>query len=306
MPRIQEPTGKDLKQIQRCGHRMEPASHWSSSGQQVIFNQTIVDLSNGNACSVPAAAPVRRIDGLGFVGSTEVAGRVSVLNMDVIPPRPGYLRLSFFDLDCHLTMESDLGPDWWTIDDADADRGLLLIAAQHSHSGTPIYSPFHVEAVVSLMDARSKRILRERPWPNGNRFADHGNAICNAPGDPAGFHHDLYCSDVDTGNQLGGTKGWTNLNFQTATRGKRVVLSDYGRVFDWGDFVSRPGGSLKRRVVWDFGSGKELASWRPKSQTVNLGAFRNQHAPYEFAISPDGEFLVEGGAGTLSLYKIGP
>ena len=118
---------------------------------------------------------------------------------------------------------------------------------------------------------------------------------------PSGLSSLLYCSDFDTGNQLAETKGWTNISFQTATHGKRVILSEGGRIFDWGDFVSRPGGSLKKRVVWDFGTKKELASWHPKSQTVKLGAFRDQHVPYEFALAPDGEYLVEGGAGTLSL-----
>ena len=92
-------------------------------------------------------------------------------------------------------------------------------------------------------------------------------------------------------------------------------MSDYGRRLD-GD-LQWDVGSLKKRVVWDFGTGQELASWHPKSQALYLGEPKavsvGRHAgpywetgPYRAAISPDGRYVAEGGAGTLSLYKIEP
>jgi hypothetical protein len=51
-------------------------------------------------------------------------------------------------------------------------------------------------------------------------------------------------------------------------------------------------------------------SWRPRFQDV-ISGFAPLNAvprpePYCFAISPDGEYIIEGGAGILTLYKIEP
>jgi hypothetical protein len=59
-------------------------------------------------------------------------------------------------------------------------------------------------------------------------------------------------------------------------------------------------------VVWDFGSDKPIVSWKPRTQRVNAYPNRQTRFDYQFAISPDGEYIVEGGAGSLSLYRIVP
>jgi hypothetical protein len=55
-------------------------------------------------------------------------------------------------------------------------------------------------------------------------------------------------------------------------------------------------GPVRDRLVWDFRSGKELARWQPKMQT--------EREAYRFDISPDGEYIVEGGGNRVSLYRI--
>jgi len=57
-------------------------------------------------------------------------------------------------------------------------------------------------------------------------------------------------------------------------------------------------------------SGKELARWKPKMQKVLIQISPSVHPivplaqPYRFDISPDGEYIVEGGAGVVILFKI--
>jgi hypothetical protein len=80
-------------------------------------------------------------------------------------------------------------------------------------------------------------------------------------------------------------------------------LSHYGWGIDWEDFRTKTG-ALKKRVIWDFGTGRELASWKPKWQ--RLGSADELEEPYKFAISPDGNYVLEGGDGVLTLYKIEP
>jgi WD40 repeat protein len=260
---------------------------WSPSGQQLLLGRTIVELSNGNTCSLPEGImPPEFL----FAGPTQVAGKQW---------KP--MRLSFFDLDCHATAQVDFGNDLWQIYGASADRGLLLIWQQHRHSAGSI------QRVVSLLEAGSKKIIRELPWPDGERFAYSSDGVCGVGG--RDWHRTVSCVDVDTDKQLAVTTGWNAPDIQTALHARRAVLSDYSRRLDWIDGVWRVG-SLKKRVVWDFGTGKELASWHPKSQSVFMGAYPITdvgHAqPFQFAISPDGEYVVEGGAGVLTLYKIEP
>ncbi len=61
-----------------------------------------------------------------------------------------------------------------------------------------------------------------------------------------------------------------------------------------------------KRVIWDFASGKELASWKSKAQEFCIIEGRPIKRDYCFDISPNGEYIVEGGAGVLSLYRIKP
>jgi hypothetical protein len=255
---------------------------WSPSGQRILLNRQIVDLANGNTCFLPEETGQR--DFL-FSGPAEVAAQQ-------IKP----MRLLFFDLACHATGQLDLGNDLWNIYDASADHGRLLLWQQYYHAVGS------VEWGLSLLDAGSRTIFQRMPLLERGKFADGGNTVCGVGG--AEWHHAVECVDIDTGKHLAATKGWTDPDLQTALHGKRIILSDYGRHLDWIDGVWRPG-SLKRRVVWDFGAGKELSSWHPRLQSIILGAHR-QSLPFQFAISPDGEYVVEGGAGALALYRIEP
>lgn len=158
-----------------------------------------------------------------------------------------------------------------------------------------------------VVDAVSKKVFRRLPWWGPVRFADNGKVVCGIGGSE--WHQVARCMELDTGTQIATTKGWTALDIRTGVRARRAVLSDYGRKLDWIDSFWYVG-ALKKRVVWDFGTRRELVSWHPKSQTVLLGAFPNATVghpqPYRFAISPDGGYVVEGGAGVVTLYRIEP
>ena len=86
-----------------------------------------------------------------------------------------------------------------------------------------------------------------------------------------------------------------------------MVFSEYGYmpglVRDWD---SHP---YKDAVVWDYATGAKLASWRPETQTwyeLGLRPPKKIVEPSKFAISPDGQFVAEGGNGKLTIYRIQP
>jgi WD40 repeat protein len=253
---------------------------WSPTGRQILVGGTLVELSSGNSCSLPKGTMA---PGFMFAGPTRVAAEQR---------KP--MRLLFFDLDCNPAAQLDLGDDLWNLYDASAERSLVLIWRQHYRGVGSI------EWNISAQDADTQKPLARLPLLDRARFADSGKGVCGVGG--AEWHRTVECVDVDTGKRIGVTTGWSAPDVRMASHGRKAVVSDYSRKFDWTDLVSRVG-ALKRRVVWDFEAGKQLASWHPRSQTVFLGG---QSQPYVFAISPDGKYLIEGGAGVLALYRIEP
>jgi len=110
-------------------------------------------------------------------------------------------------------------------------------------------------------------------------------------------------SPEDLKRALGATANWSSPDVRMAIHGSRLVISDYSRKFNLIDGVWALG-SLRKRVVWDFRSKKDLVRWKPGTQQALSYASTTQ--PYRYDISPDGQYIIEGGAGTLSLYRIEP
>jgi hypothetical protein len=279
------------------GNRIE----WSLSGRQVIWGRRIVQVPSGADCLLPDTAGAYR-----FSGSAQVVG--------VQLKAAGF---AFFDLDCHSTgvleMPGQQSVGAW---DVSAERGLLFVTLNTiSH-----YTVTEVSRVV--IDVNSKKAVRQLPtWRRSTEssvmplifvnptFADWGKAFCWMRGSE--WHRVVGCSTVDQGQTLAATKGWNDPDVRTAIGSLRAVISDYVKKLDLIDlFWYR--GSLRKRVVWDFQSRKEILHWKPKTQKVVIQASSAvaptlpQTTPYQFEISPDGEYILEGGAGVVSLYRIVP
>ena len=90
--------------------------------------------------------------------------------------------------------------------------------------------------------------------------------------------------------------------FSAAQRAARIVASDHRA--SWNILFREDDSVLRRRVVWDVRKNEEVASWKPGMQTYDNGGPRPRKDPFMFAISPDGEYIAEGGNGVLRLYRI--
>jgi hypothetical protein len=277
------PVNGSIREFDQGGDR---GIQWSPSGKYVIVGNAIVSLSGGSSCSLTAAGQ--------WSGSDRV-----------IPFQLAIRRLSLFDPECR---ETGL---WGQLADnehvsffvASADRSLLLF------SRSTIRDYVVDEISTSLVDVSTKEVLRRSTWrltsrttsqtdgtafPFRAQFADSAKALCGRRG--ALWGGGIECSTPETGRILGVITGWNAPNLRPAVESSRIVISDYSKRFDWIDFRWFIG-PLRKRVVWDFRTGKEIVRWKPKNQEME---------PYRFDISPDGEFIVEGGADLVTLYRIKP
>lgn len=183
--------------------------------------------------------------------------------------------------------------------DVSADRGLVS-AVQ--------FSTTSVEGIGSLIvDPVARKVLRRWTDPAQWKFADFGRAVCRDGNVLASRSAPAVCRSVDTGNVIGRTRKNGAEPIVTAIHATRIAASDERRrkvLFDYEYRVV-----FKGRFVWDFGAGRELASWNPEWQNYSAefaGPGKRSTEPFPYALSPDGQYLAEGGEGKLRLYRIEP
>ena len=227
---------------------------WSPSGQQLFIGDTGLHLADGKTCSLQDMA------GLRFIGENQLIEQkirsIPSHTPGGTPFNIGQHFLSFVDSGCRSGGVWDL-PDEDALFDASADRGLICVRQSRR---------------TLVIDAFSRTVLRDVPGLGRQvgtlllpvLFADSGKAICGVAGPDWGVT--ASCFDVDTGKELATTRTFTVLEIGAAHHARRVVLSDYGRIFDFIDF-HWVAGSLKKRIVWDFGTNKELVSWSPNPRS---------------------------------------
>jgi hypothetical protein len=214
------------------------------------------------------------------------------------PWKPDRWTIRFLVLDaaCKAGLTLEL-PREWEILDISPDRRLLAVW----ESGE-----------VRVVDPISKAVVRAWPrsgLPGRVRFVESGKVICQANFVERAGRIPVSCWDIASGQKIGeGPTVNGGLPFATSASASRVVASDY--FYIWNPFMDNSaGGILKRRVVWDIRTSKELTSWRPDPQTytnTELRPPKEIKERFNFAISPDGRFIAEGGNGTLRLYAIEP
>jgi hypothetical protein len=258
---------------------------WSPSGLQIILGNLVMNVVSGKTCSLPT---INLSPGYRFVGSQVVGAQFQ-------PPR-----FTSFDTDCRLNDTWEIGgATELKISDASSTSDLILVTRTTISGG----------GSVELSSLTTKSVVRQLPPTSAiTKFADNSSAICGATGKP--WHHAIECWATKDGGVIAKSDGWKSPDVRAASASPRVVISDYSRKLDWFvDWFWYPG-ALSKRVIWDYRSGKQLVTWKPRNQKIQTGEFPNavvrQEQPYRFDISPKGDYIVEGGSGTIALYNIGP
>ncbi len=275
----------------------EKSVQWSPSGQYLALGNTIVNLKGGSSCTLPGAGQ--------WVGPE----RVIALNAR---------HLSLFDRECRETgvwkqFNDDQVIEYFAVSEV-GDKILLTQSTIRDFTKD--------ETSTFIAEINTGRVLRRSTWrltarttsetdgivPLEAKFADSDKALCGRRGPYWGGS--VECSTPGNGSVLGVTTGWNAPNLRPALASSRIVISDYSKRFDFIDFRWYLG-PLRKRVVWDFRTRQEIVRWKPKAQELQriFGSTNSDiraTEPYRFDISPDGEFVVEGGAGVVTLYRIKP
>jgi hypothetical protein len=246
---------------------------WSPDSQIFYSGKHIVHLADRKACDLPSNAIAPHFIGKGslvalFAG---VAPLTPNGRTDFRQRGPAHLRI--YDADCQ-EQDSWEVPASWFIGNASPERGLLLI------SQIVAGSPWTAQMIV---DPFKKKILHSWSGPDAprGRFADQGKSICGR-----------VCWDVDSGKKV------------VPDQSIRVVVDDYKQPSLFSPFSEM----AARRRVWDYRTGKEVVSWKLNfltySTRFDLDGFYRDRRPIPCAISPTGDYIVEGGDGKIWLYKI--
>lgn len=255
---------------------------WSMSGEQILLGHTLYQMPEKISCFVSPFDRGETIKDLYFSAANEFIGS-------------SWNRLLFYNFACQVTLnvESENG---CSIVDVSAERKLLCIANKTLNE-------------VYIVDTSSRKVRMKVPFGTYRtaHFAENGKVICGVM--QGEWYHDVVsCRDVDTGKEIANTPKYNRVVITPALSAPRIILSGLGRKLEL-DHFSWIDGPVRQRTVWDYRTGRELLSWKPKTQkmpkvTIGPHYYQKIDQPYSFAVSPDGNYIVEGGEGTLTLYKI--
>jgi hypothetical protein len=290
-----ESPGSEVQQFDVESRARIDEIDWSEQGDVILVNGTLINLRTGTRCASP--------EGRRFAGPQSLVSA----SMDVqIPFSNSVSRFSLMGLNCELKESWDVHEPWGIKDTSQA-RGLLAVAR--------LGSSVKVGAVEYLIVDVQSRKIRQR-WPAADfgggemRFAENGKSLCSAGG-VGGFSERVKgfanCWDVDTGEKTAETHAVEGgAPMATAAKAATAIITD----LRYQPYIIMDGGATvqRRRVVWDFKTGQEIASWRPGLQRylMQLGKDKSDwySSPFPFAISPNGQYVIEGGNGVMRLYEI--
>jgi hypothetical protein len=141
-------------------------------------------------------------------------------------------------------------------------------------------------------------LVQAAAWSPNTMIVPGAGAVCSSLV-PEG-RSVLHCWKLPGGEAIPIAPGLTDYRVTQAARlSPRVIAERWGS--HWWDLFDETG-YMASRIVLELPSGRQVASLRPRPQH---GYFPANHDWYfRCALSPAGDFLAEGGDGTLRLYRL--
>jgi hypothetical protein len=212
--------------------------------------------------------------------------------------------IKIFDLACKV-VDTWASEEPWVIERFDTGRKLMaaykVIRFNREVGGT--------EDEMFVVEFPSKTIIRR--WPagisgRGMAFAEGGRTVCLIAS-YSRKHEAPQCWDLASGEMIAELSSVNGGGPDSvSSEGSRIVLSDYRYIR--GITEDSDMHQFRRRLIWDFRTGKEIASWVPDEQSFELqakpGGPKIWKDLWQFSLSSSGKYLAEGGDAKLRLYQV--
>ncbi len=291
-------TDPALRVVSGAVHASDDASprpsvfDWSPDGRAISVHGELIRVADGASCSTGST------DGGVFLARDRWLG----LSVEGLIPTQRSV-FSIYGLDCRKISRWTI-EDGCSLDDVSPRRDLVLLTCAVRPGSGKILLVRGADGARVRTWSYDESVRRDAP---SGLLGDGGRVICGASGGEGGSRLRPACWDADTGRRIGRPPSVSFGDADAPAReASRVVVTEMRRTFHLS--VEDPFDDVPaRRVVWDFGTGKEIASWPVRIQTY-LVSLKNSKRVFRdfwrYAISADGKFVAEGGAGMLVLYRI--
>jgi hypothetical protein len=260
---------------------------WAPSGRAILICGMIAKTADGTSCeTLPprwravdfAVSPTSVL----WIDSTHVLRSDAVLDTDCVQTGTWA-----------LVGSAQFAPGKWGIADISAEKGWVLV--WHTTGVRP-----RERTEYGIADSRSGQSVRESTSKHDSFgagiFVPNKGAWCAVDGKRS------RCWNVSDGKEIRLARDITGYRFTDAAVSAPRALAE--RWVSPGFFCLECPMKLDRRAVWDFGTGALVSSWKPNAQEWN--SIHRVGEPDRCNISPDGQFVAEGGDGVVRLYRLTP
>jgi len=268
-------------------YRADSDFGWSPSGTKLFDMGNVIHISDGKNCITGER------EGRTAAFITDDSLISAFAGWEGQPPTP-LTSFTMFDAGCAPAKKWKVGYTRY-LWDASATTGRLLLAEGN------------VDFLFHLVDAQTLQEIFSRSGQSAV-LAEDGKSFCLLENRTDKWLGEIHCWEADTGKELRGRSPQNARPIRGATGASRILIEQYRRIpwfiaFQEGD-VYQP----SQNVVWDFRRGSEIVSWNVKSQSHSppWQSRGKRKMPFSLDISPDGNYIVEGGSGVIRLYKIVP
>jgi hypothetical protein len=264
----------------------EPLS-WSPSGEAILICGMIVRITDGKSCDT-LPPRWRSVDFAVSPSSVLWIDSTHVLSGDAV-----------LDAECVQTGtwapagKAKFVPGKWGIADIAAEKSWVLV--WHTVGVRPNESTEY-----GIADGRSGQWIRESSSKHASFgagiFVPDRSAWCAPDGKRS------RCWNVSDGKEIRLVRDIAGYQFTEAAASAPRAIAD--RWVSPGFLCWECPMKLDRRAVWDFSTRTVVSSWKPNAQAWD--SIHRVGEPDRCAISPDGQFVAEGGDGVVRLDRLTP
>jgi WD40 repeat protein len=272
--------------VEQASNPESPLSlEWSPSGTRLLAGTALIQIADGAQCELPDGT--NRL----FVGDDEILSANKQGREPGVLAPPLFFGYAIYDAGCKFRTALS---DWknWAIADFAPSRGMLML----QQDGDTL-----------LIDWRTHKIIRRWSHPAGGetswRFANNGQLECSE-----GRAEGLQCWDIETGNQTAKSRTAHCADTLASAIAQPIFVCSHRQALEGASTEPLQDSSssfLTNNLVVETSNGRQVATWRRVKQTFTVpGESVAQTLDFVLDLSADGQFLAEGGAGKLTLYKV--